>query len=137
MHRIFLIDLSTFGHSGCSGGLVIINSAGVNLGAQILLSDTDLASFRYLLRRGIAGPFGSAEFNILRDLHALFRSGCTNLHKHKQCARIPLSPLSCQHLLSSVSLSSKNCIIKSLFQLTFFFQSALQTTPPTEFQLCK
>ena len=88
MHLIFFNDSSTDGHSGCSHGLAIINSAAVNLGVQIFLSDIDSASFRYILRHGIAGPLGRANFNILRDLHALFRSGRTNLH-NQQCEAFP------------------------------------------------
>ncbi|KAB0358010.1 hypothetical protein FD754_002166, partial [Muntiacus muntjak] len=68
MHHIFFRDSSTDGHSGCSHSLAIINSAAVNLGVQILLSDIDFASVRYILRSSIAGSFGSANFNILRTL---------------------------------------------------------------------
>lgn len=68
MHHIFFIDSSTDGRSGCSHTLAIINSSAVNLGVQILLSDIDFASVRYILRSGIAGSFGSANFNILRAL---------------------------------------------------------------------
>ena len=47
---------------------------------------------------------GNSVFNFLRNYHNVFHSSGTILNSHKQCTSIPVSPLSSQHLLFSVSL---------------------------------
>jgi len=85
MYHIFYIHSSVNGHIGCSHVLAIVNSAAVNIGVHV--SFQIMLFSGYMPRSGIASSYGNSVFGFLRNLRAIFCSGCTNLRL--QCRRIP------------------------------------------------
>ena len=58
-------------------------NTGVHLSFQIRVFS------RYMLRSGISGSFCNSNLTlVLRRLHTVFHTGCTNLHSHRQCRQV-------------------------------------------------
>ena len=71
MYHSFLIHSSADGHLGCFYVLAIINSAAMNIGVHVSLSD--LVSSVCMPRSGIAGSYGSSISSFLIGPGALGR----------------------------------------------------------------
>ena len=96
-HKVFLIHSFTDGHLGCFQHLAIVNCAAMNIGVHRFFWICVSGFLQYNPNSGISAS-KNRVFIFFRKFHTIFHSGCTSLHSHQQCTRVPFSPQPRQHL---------------------------------------
>ena len=123
MCDIFFFHSSFDGHLGSVHVLTIINRVAMNVGVHV--SFRIMVFSRHMSMSGVAGSYGKFIFDSLRNFHTAFHSGCTSLHSHWQCKRVPFSPhclqiLLFEEILMMAILTGMTSLILNIFSCAFW-----------------
>jgi hypothetical protein len=115
----FLTHSSFDGYLGLFHNLAIVNSAAINMGVQVCLTE----SFGYIPRSSMARSYGSSIFFFLRNHHTDFHSGWINFCSHQQWISVPFPSAS---LLAFVVLCSFDDSCSDLGLITRIYKELKQ-----------